>query len=399
MKNLLLILILFLFSCSEDSNPVANEYRIGDNSMDETPVPCCVTPTDVNLMMAGEQEDNDLPWPMIVGGEEVDPACPDCKYPFMVSLQYNGGWFGGHFCGGALVRPDWVVTAAHCVQGESAGDIKVEIGLHDVDGTIGSETRYVDQIIEHPAYNNFMLSYDYALLHLSSPSSFEPIQLVTDESHSQEPVMSTTMGWGAIYSGGPSSDILLEVDVPIDDSCGYILDAEEDPSMICAGDSNGGEDSCQGDSGGPLIMTNDDGEHELIGIVSWGYGCADAGYPGVYSNVWYVRDWFFGYIGEPEEDDFEVELYGDVNFDGYLDITDIILVVGFILGDTPTEEQFLTADMNQDGILNILDIIDVVGQILGTTFGQSIDWLRENFPELEVDRRLMELNKSIHFIK
>ena len=168
--------------------------------------------------------------------------------------------------------------------------------------------------------------------------------------------------------------------------------------MVCAGYSSGGYDSCQGDSGGPLIMTNDEGEYELIGIVSWGYGCAEAGYPGVYSKIHSRLSWFFGYIGEPEED-FEVELYGDVNFDGYLDITDIILVVGFILGGEPTEEQFLTADMNQDGVINILDVIDVVSGILGTTFRESVEWLKENFPELEVERRLQELNKSVHFTR
>ena len=168
--------------------------------------------------------------------------------------------------------------------------------------------------------------------------------------------------------------------------------------MICAGDSNGGEDSCQGDSGGPLIMTNDEGEYELIGIVSWGYGWAEAGYPGVYSKVWSRLDWFFGYIGEPE-DDFEVELYGDVNFDGTLNVTDIIVMVNFVLGTTPTEEEFLTADMDQNGILNILDVIQLVSQILGTTFAESVEWLEENFPQLKTKERLKALDKSIYFAK
>ena len=146
-------------------------------------------------------------------------------------------------------------------------------------------------------------------------------------------------------------------------------------------------------------MSNSDGEYELIWIVRCGYGWSAAGYPGVYSKIHSRLDWFFGYIGEPEED-FEVELYGDVNFDSYIDVTDIVLMVGFVLNSqTPTEEQFLTADMNQDGILNILDVISLVSEVIGTTFGQSIDWLRENFPELEIDRRLGELNKLENFAK
>ena len=169
----------------------------------------------------------------------------------------------------------------------------------------------MDQIIVHPNYSSWSLDNDYALIHLSSPSSFEPIQLVTDDSHDEEPVMSTVMGWGATSSGGWSSNTLLEVDVPIDDSCGSYSNSEITNNMICAGDGNGGEDSCQGDSGGPLIMTNDDGEYELIGIVSWGYGWAEAQYPGVYSRIYPRLPWFFDYIGEPEED-FVVELYGDV---------------------------------------------------------------------------------------
>ena len=249
MIRLLFILMLFLFSC-DAGNPVETE-------------------NNVPRMSEHTINPGDLPEPFIVGGTEVDPACPNCKYPFMVSLQ-SSSW-GGHFCGGSLVREDWVITAAHCVEGVSTNGLQVKIGLHNVNGTIGSETRYVDQIISHPSYSSWSLDNDYALLHLTQPSSFEPIQLITDTDHDEEPVMSTVMGWGATSSGGWGSDILLEVDVPIDDSCGNIGN-EVTNNMICAGDFNGGEDSCQGDSGGPLIMTNDEGEYELIGIVSWGYG-------------------------------------------------------------------------------------------------------------------------------
>tara|TARA_R110002074_G_scaffold50830_1_gene128791 strand:+ start:414 stop:1154 length:741 start_codon:yes stop_codon:yes gene_type:complete len=243
----LLFILLLLFSCDTD-NPVEQEMIL--MSMQQ------------NTINPGE-----LPMPMIVGGEEVDPACPNCKYEFMVSLQQ-----GGHFCGGSLVREDWVITAAHCVTGNNNG-LQVKIGLHNVNGTTGAITRNVDQVIVHPQYSGNSLNNDYALLHLSSPvTNFEPIQLVTSDSHDDEPVMSTTMGWGATQSGGWGSSILLEVDVPIDDGCGNYSNNEITNNMVCAGDGNGGEDSCQGDSGGPLIMTNSDGEYELIGIVSWGYG-------------------------------------------------------------------------------------------------------------------------------
>ena len=169
--------------------------------------------------------------------------------------------------------------------------------------------------------------------------------------------------------------------------------------MVCAGDGNGGEDSCQGDSGGPLIMTNSDGEYELIGVVSWGYGWAEAQYPGVYSRISTRLPWFFDYIGEPE-DDFVVELYGDVNFDGTLNVVDIVTIVSFILNTTvPTDEEFLTADISQDGFLNIQDIIMVVQEVIGVSFRGAVEWLIENFPELEVEERLKALNKSIHFAK
>ena len=118
----------------------------------------------------------------------------------------------------------------------------------------------------------------------------------------------------------------------------------------------------------------------------------------MYSKIHSRLNWFFSYIGEPEED-FVVELYGDVNFDGSLDVTDVILLVNFVLGTTPTEEQSLTADINQDGIINILDVITVVGEILGTTFSQSVIWLEENFPELKTKDRLSKLNKEQYFSK
>ena len=359
--TLIFIALLFIVNSCE-SNPLEAKTRI----------------QNYHSMAPGQ-----LPEPFIVGGEEVDPACPNCKYDFMVSLQTNSGY---HFCGGALVREDWVITAAHCVQGDSPSQVKVKIGLHNVNGTQGSITRSVSQIIIHPSYSSWSLNNDYAILQLSQPvTNFEPIQLVTDTSHDEEPVMATTMGWGATQSGGWGSNILLEVDVPIDDSCGNYSNSDITNNMVCAGYNTGGYDSCQGDSGGPLIMTNSDGEYELIGIVSWGYGCAEAGYPGVYAKVHSRLDWFFSYIGEPE-DDF---ILGDVTYDGVLNIQDVIVLVNIILYDG----YGISTDFNQDGVTNILDVIQLVSYILGTTFNESIEWLEENFPELNTRERLNKLGE------
>ena len=118
----------------------------------------------------------------------------------------------------------------------------------------------------------------------------------------------------------------------------------------------------------------------------------------MYSRIYPRLSWFFDYIGEPE-DDFVVELYGDVNFDGSLDVTDVVSVINFILGGTFTEEQELTADMNQDNIVNILDVIIIVNEVLGTTFAESVEWLKENFPQLDVEKRLSELDKSQYFAR
>ena len=118
----------------------------------------------------------------------------------------------------------------------------------------------------------------------------------------------------------------------------------------------------------------------------------------MYSRIYPRLPWFFGYIGEPEED-FIPDLYGDVNFDGSININDIVIMVSFVLGGTPAEEQFITGDMNQDGLLNIVDIILIVNEVLGTTFAQSVQWLEENFPELNVRERLSKLNKSVYFAK
>ena len=237
-----------------------------------------------------------------------------------------------------------------------------------------------------------MINFDYALLRLEAPIDitdlgFESIQLITDESNDDEPVMATTMGWGTTSYGGPSSNVLLEVDVPIDDDCGYNGGITD--NMVCAGDSNGGEDACQGDSGGPLIMTNEDGEYELIGIVSWGYGCAEPNYPGVYSRIYPELDWFFQYIGEPI-------FYGDFDYDGELTEIDVEILIAFVTGESPVSpEQEEIGDMNQDGVLNVFDVIVLVREMLGCSLCRAVIWLDDIFPDFNVRSILTNLNRDI----
>ena len=110
----------------------------------------------------------------------------------------------------------------------------------------------------------------------------------------------------------------------------------------------------------------------------------------MYSKVHSRLSWFFDYIGEPEDD----ILLGDVNFDGLHNVTDIVIVVNFVLGgSTPSDDEFTAADMNVDGILNILDVIEVVNIILGSNdLARTVEWLDKNFPELQVKERLNKLN-------
>lgn len=224
----------------------------------------------------------------IVGGHEATPG----SRPYQVSLQSGSS---GHFCGGALLNSNWVLTAAHCVSGNNSG-LSVRVGVHRLSSSEG-ETIAVNQVIVHPDYGSVTNGDDIALLRLSSAASSDltPLQLPTQEAMDATAApgdLVDVSGWGYTSQGGSAADKLQEVAVPVltNESCSQSYPGKIIDSMICAGFEQGGKDSCQGDSGGPL-MADYQGQTYSVGIVSWGQGCAQAGYPGVYTRTIDFLDW------------------------------------------------------------------------------------------------------------
>ena len=243
--------------------------------------------------------------PDIVGGAPADPG----EWPWQVALIQGGktDYYNYQFCGGSLVAPQWVVTAAHCVSGSRPTSVDVVAGIYDLVSHPGAQKRDVVQIIVYPAYNSHTHNNDIALIKLNQPvtiggsgaSTTGLIPLVSASSGDFAGINSWVTGWGATESQPNYPTELREVQVPIITNA-LCNDANHynggiTSSMMCAGYELGGKDSCQGDSGGPLVVDNGNG-WELAGIVSWGQGCADSGYPGVYTRVSAFSNWVNSYI-------------------------------------------------------------------------------------------------------
>ena len=221
----------------------------------------------------------------IVGGVEATVG----EFPYMVSLQSSGG----HFCGASLIKPDWVLTAAHCVRGGRIA--RVVIGLHSQKNLQGTEIFQAAKLIAHPRYNSSTMDNDFALVQLNGKSSFKPVALNDVEIEiGQEIIESVTAGWGYTREGSWTiSDTLQKVTVPLvsQAECNKSYNNQITSTMICAGLAEGGKDSCQGDSGGPLVVHEENGDHVLVGVVSWGEGCARPKKYGVYAKVSSAIEW------------------------------------------------------------------------------------------------------------
>ncbi|XP_053685994.1 transmembrane protease serine 9-like [Sabethes cyaneus] len=216
----------------------------------------------------------------IVGGFEVDIA----DVPFQVSLRNDYG----HFCGGSVVGSRWVLTAAHCVGGELS--VRVGSSLHAEGGQVVA----VKNQYPHPEYDAFNIDYDYALLELSEEleltRELQAVELPEQDEEVVDGACLQVSGWGNTQNAQESGDVLRATNVPAvnQEKCAKAYEdfGEITERMLCAGYEQGGKDACQGDSGGPLVEGN-----KLVGVVSWGVGCAQSGYPGVYSRVAAVREW------------------------------------------------------------------------------------------------------------
>lgn len=235
----------------------------------------------------------------IVGGYPANRA----ETPWFVLVNPN---IGGNYylCGGTAISQQWVVTAAHCVtRSNGARMTPSEISssyLKVNPESINSGMNYAwSNVIVHPDWNPQMDTNDIALIQVAHiPAT--PLPYSSDTSGPTAGTTLSAYGFGALSYGGPISAVLRQGNVldlsGVSGPCGNYGNYYNNATQLCAGTRDGGTDSCQGDSGGPLT-TMAAGQRVLVGVVSWGYECARAGYPGIYTRVAQYANWIRGATG------------------------------------------------------------------------------------------------------
>jgi len=223
----------------------------------------------------------------VVGGSNATGK----HYPWQVVITANGQ----EFCGGVLIHPMVILTAAHCLVDEQGNyyedypgvTFRAYAGRTNLDS--GGEELNWKVARADPGYDPGTDTYDWGFVSLSSPASSHTLKLAGPNERAlwKPGRMATVSGFGDLTDGGQGATILQQVNVPVlaDSGCSKYGTAFYTSTMLCAGYLQGGKDACQGDSGGPLSVTADHGVRRLIGIVSTGNGCALAGFPGIYSKV------------------------------------------------------------------------------------------------------------------
>ncbi|KAG8196782.1 hypothetical protein JTE90_014514 [Oedothorax gibbosus] len=247
--------------------------------------------------------------PVIVGGVESKAN----SWPWMVAI-FKTSVSGGpkrFLCGASLISRRYVLTAAHCFDAENGkidpSKFSIIVGAHKTsDGT-----EYpVSNVLIHPEYQRRQYYNDITILKIGKDVQLTkkvyPVCLPSDGLRDKIRVdvnNVTVTGWGDTSFGGVSSKVLQEVNMPIVPlkSCNasYASVAKVNfprginNLFICAGLKEGGKDACQGDSGGPMVNKLKDHSYVQLGVVSFGYGCAQAGYPGVYTRLSKYTQWLY----------------------------------------------------------------------------------------------------------
>lgn len=220
----------------------------------------------------------------VVGGVAADIK----DHPWQAAIAPDGKNFA---CGGALIQDRWVLTAAHCFPEPNAKGTGVKAGVTKQSAGVWGEA---DRVVIHEGYDGKTHENDIALLRLKYAPAGDIIPLAHPAQELKPCEFLEVTGWGRTSEGGPAADVLQKAEVPyIENAACNAKDAYGGailPGMMCAGFRDGGVDSCQGDSGGPLVLRGADGP-VLVGVVSWGDGCARKLRYGVYTRVTAYNGW------------------------------------------------------------------------------------------------------------